>query len=172
MRTRLDPVTRETSGGWTWPEVQHGRGNRPITSRYFFASLFSANVHALLSTFFQKLFQKMSCTFCQENDSKWKLSCKAFCLLLFIRILVNKCAVIRLPREAVQYGGFCPRFALDERVRFLIRYGVRLKLKNRLNYCRKCCSLVLLAWTRVNLLLFFCYLRVKFGDFWRWTRES
>ena len=160
------------SGGWTWPEVQHGRGKGPITSRYFFTSPFFAKLHALLSTFFRKLLHKISCTFCQDNDSKWKVSYKAFCLLLFIRILVDKCVVIRLPRETVHYGGFCSRFVLDERVRFLIRYGVRFELKNPVNYCGKSCSLVLLAWTRVNLLPFFCYLRLKLGEFWRWTRVS
>ena len=97
-------------------------------------------------------------------NERWVI--KFSVLLLFIQILVHKYAVIRLPREPVQYGGFCPPFVLDGRVRFLVRYGVRFTLKNRVTYCRKSCPLVLLAWTRVNLVPFFCYLRLKFGDFW------
>ena len=40
---------------------------------------------------------------------------------------------------------FCPRFVLNERVRFLKRYGVCFEPKDHVNNCRKSCSLVLLA---------------------------
>ena len=112
------------SGGWTWPEVQYGRANGPITSQYFlqvfssrmstrrdrhsFAS-FSTRCHALLA-------QRMTL------NERWGIKLSVYFFLF--RVLGNEHAVIRLPREPVQYGGFCPRFALNERVRFLKRCDV------------------------------------------------
>ena len=42
--THVTSLNQGPSGGWTWPEVQYGRANGPITSQYF---LFFENLHAL-----------------------------------------------------------------------------------------------------------------------------
>ena len=155
------------SGGWTWPEVQYGRANGPITSLYFL-QVFSPRMSTRCDRHsFTSFSTRCHALFAQRMilNERWGIKLSVYFFLF--RVLGNEHAVIRLPREPVQYGGFCPRFVLNERVRFLKRCDVCFEPKTRVNNWRKSCSLVLLAWTRVNLLPFFCYLRLKFGDFWR-----